>query len=513
VPSIAISEEILTRFRATSAERIDRTEGNWQALFERREGRDSVAELRRDLHTLKGDAHVIGFMQLELLCHKLEDLFAFALQKGFDVPEPVDLMMTMGLRLSHMLLMGSPGTPVAGVDLDGFVKELDEVVRDARKLDESTQAPRRRKSIAGMERADALDADARAQLSIAATMVFMESLNAQGPSRARLRSTWERLQSLVAKVTSVPLAPRISHLAKAASELAQSMGRKVDIEVACDGFQVPPEIAETLDSALVHLLRNAVDHGIEPPDVRRATGKNEQASIRISAIERGGFTEVSVIDDGRGIDTDRVKRIAVERSIITPERARDLQERDVWPLIFKPGFSTAASVTDISGRGIGLDAVRAAVEDRGGTVEVRSRRGQGTTMLMRLARATARTTVHTFRVPGGPVLLAVSAEWAAVQARPLGPKTVTSSPPLDVLDALGIVSVQTRASERILRLERGSQQVSLRAVGEVEVRMAERLCQTPLDYVAEVVTVEGEESLFVRPELLVQTPLTTGVTP
>jgi two-component system chemotaxis sensor kinase CheA len=510
VPSIAIADEILARFRATSAERIDRTEANWQSLFERREGKDSVAELRRDLHTLKGDAHIIGFIQLELLCHKLEDLFAFALEHGFEVPEPVDLMMTMGLRLAHMLLMGAPGTPVAGIDLDGFVKELDEVVRDVRKLDESAQSRRRRKSIGGMERADALDVDARGQLSIAATAVFMESLNAQGPSRARLRSTWERLHALVAKVTTVPLAPRVTHLATATRALAESMGRKVSVEVSCASLHAPPEIADTIDGALVHLLRNAVDHGIEAPDVRRATGKNEGATIRISAVERGGFTEVSVIDDGRGIDVDRVKRIAVERSIITPERARELQERDVWSLIFEPGFSTAPAVTDISGRGIGLDAVRAAVEERGGTVEVRSQRGQGTTMLLRLARASARTTVHAFRVPGGPVPISVSAEWAAVQAR--AAKAATTSPPLDVLEALGIAAVRVRDSERILRLERGSQQVSIRAVGEIEVRMAERLCQTPRDFVAEVVSVDGQESLFVRPELLAQASMPSGVT-
>jgi two-component system chemotaxis sensor kinase CheA len=505
--SIAIADEILTRFRASSAERIDRTEANWQALFERREGRETVAEMRRDLHTLKGDAHVIGFLQLELLCHKLEDLFAFALQHGFDVQEPVDLMMTMGLRLAHMLLMGSPGTAVAGIDLEGFVKEIDEVVSDARKLAESSQARRRRKSIGGMERVDVLDHSSRGELSVAATAVFIESLNAEGSSRARLRSTWETLQRLVAKVTSVQLPPRFNHLANATRELAASMGRKVAVEVSCDAIHAPPEIADTLDAALVHLLRNAVDHGIESPQERVAAGKSEEAKIRIAAIERAGVTEVSVSDDGRGIDCERVKRTAIERGIITKERASDLEDRDVWPLIFRPGFSTAPSVTDISGRGIGLDAVRAAAEERGGTVEVRSRRGQGTTMVVRLARASARTTVHVMRVPGGPVPFAISAEWMAVQARALGKKAgVTTAPPLDVLVALGIRSAISRFSERLLRLERGAHQVSIRVCGDVEVRMAERLCQTPPEYVAEVLSIEGEECLLVRPELLEKMP-------
>jgi two-component system chemotaxis sensor kinase CheA len=308
-------------------------------------------------------------------------------------------------------------------------------------------------------------------------------------------------------VTAVPLAPRLAHLANATRELAQSMGREVSVDVSCEASHAPAETADTLDAALMHLVRNAVAHGVERVDERTAAGKKPRATIRIATIERGGFTEASVTDDGRGIDCERVKRTAVEHGIITPERALELRTREVLRLVFEPGFSTASAVTDISGRGIGLDAVRAAVEERGGTVEVRSTKGEGTTILLRIPQASARATVHLMRVPGVGVPFAVSAEWTEAGSRPLDkPAGIEAAPLLDVLGALGIAATTQQKSGRMVRLSRGEQYVSILVAGDVEMRMAERVCPTPPDFMAEVVLVDHEECLLFRPECLGQSP-------
>jgi two-component system, chemotaxis family, sensor kinase CheA len=131
-------------------------------------------------------------------------------------------------------------------------------------------------------------------------------------------------------------------------------------------------------------VRNALDHGIEPPDLRQAKGKDAEGRLMLRAVQEGSHVIVEVSDDGAGIDADKVRSKAIERGIITAERAASLAERELLQLIFLPGFSTAAQVTNISGRGVGMDVVRTNVEKIGGKVEIDSHAGKGTTLRMRI---------------------------------------------------------------------------------------------------------------------------------
>jgi two-component system chemotaxis sensor kinase CheA len=165
---------------------------------------------------------------------------------------------------------------------------------------------------------------------------------------------------------------------------------------------------DEIGDPLNHLVRNCIDHGIEPADVRLGHGKPEVATVRLAASHRGNNVFIVVEDDGGGIDTGRVRQIAVARGVVAADVAETLGERELIELIFQPGFSTAAKVSDISGRGVGMDIVRTRIEALNGTVEVDSVRGRGTRFTIRLPLTLTITRCMLFRLPQG--VLAVPIE-------------------------------------------------------------------------------------------------------
>ena len=175
---------------------------------------------------------------------------------------------------------------------------------------------------------------------------------------------------------------------------------------------------------LNHLIRNCIDHGIEPADVRLGRGKPETATVRLTAAHRGNNVFITVEDDGGGIDTERVRRIARDRGLISAEAAETLTESEVIELIFEPGFSTAARISDISGRGVGMDIVRTRIAELNGTVEVDSRRGQGTRFTIRLPLTLTITRCMLFRLSQG--VMAVPVENVREITRVAGHATVVT---------------------------------------------------------------------------------------
>ncbi|MSQ03849.1 MAG: hypothetical protein EXR71_18505 [Myxococcales bacterium] len=167
-------------------------------------------------------------------------------------------------------------------------------------------------------------------------------------------------------------------------ETALSCGKQVRIETEGHDTELDRTLLDALRDPLTHLIRNSVDHGIETPEVRAALGKPIEGTIRVRAYHDGGQVTVDIIDDGGGIDPKRIRAKALERGILSPREAAKLSQRDILNLIFRPAFSTADAVSHVSGRGVGMDVVRAGVEAVGGSVEVISRVGVGTTMRVRL---------------------------------------------------------------------------------------------------------------------------------
>ncbi len=183
------------------------------------------------------------------------------------------------------------------------------------------------------------------------------------------------LKDSVMSMRAQPIGAVFQRMPRLVRELAHKTGKKVRLEMHGEGTEVDRSIIERLGDPLTHIIRNSADHGIELPEARLAAGKSEEGTIRLNAEHRGGRIVVEVVDDGGGIDPDRVLKKARERGIVSPDAV--LTEDEINNLIFAPGFSTAETVSDISGRGVGMDVVRRNIQDLGGRITLKSERGKG----------------------------------------------------------------------------------------------------------------------------------------
>ena len=197
-----------------------------------------------------------------------------------------------------------------------------------------------------------------------------------------LRRRFFALEERLIGLRMVPVRQTLERAARVGAASARAAGREVEFRTSGGEVRLDKSLAEAVSDPLLHLLRNAVDHGIEPPDERRAAGKPARGCVRLEAAAEGGLVVLRVSDDGRGVEAVRVARAAAERGIIGPDES--LTEQQALRLIFRPGFSTARTLSEVSGRGVGLDVVERAVEASGGELRVRSRAGAGTTFELRL---------------------------------------------------------------------------------------------------------------------------------
>jgi len=216
------------------------------------------------------------------------------------------------------------------------------------------------------------------------------------------------LQRRALDLRTVPLLRIAENLPRLARELALQLGKKVSVELRGVELELDRSILDRLGDPLVHLLRNAVDHGIEPPDARRAAGKPEAGTIVVEARREKDEVRIGVRDDGGGIDLDAVRRRAVEVGLLAPALADDLPPAEVAALVFHPGLSTARSVSAVSGRGVGMDAVRATLESLGGRVEIDTEHGRGTATTLVVPIAAAVQRVLLFGIAGELVAIPIT---------------------------------------------------------------------------------------------------------
>jgi two-component system chemotaxis sensor kinase CheA len=199
---------------------------------------------------------------------------------------------------------------------------------------------------------------------------------------AQLERHMRALQESVMRVRMLPISFVFNRFPRLVRDLGQRLGKKIELKVTGDTTELDKTVLEKIGDPLVHLVRNSIDHGIEMPDVRAAAGKNEQGTISLHAYHKGGNVIVEVSDDGGGLRKDKILRKALERGLVTNEV--ELSEERILNLIFAPGFSTADVVSDVSGRGVGMDVVRRNINELGGHIQIFSKEGQGSTIRIRL---------------------------------------------------------------------------------------------------------------------------------
>ena len=200
----------------------------------------------------------------------------------------------------------------------------------------------------------------------------------------RLNLVTSELQEGVMKTRMQPIGNIWSKFPRVVRDLAASTGKRVRIEMEGKETDLDKTIIEAIKDPLTHVIRNSVDHGIEPPDVRAANGKTSEGTIRLRAFHEGGQINIQISDDGGGIDADQVRAKAVQKGLLTSEQAAVMTDHQAFKLVFMPGFSTAKTVTNVSGRGVGMDVVKTNIEKIGGTVDIQSTRGEGTTLKIKI---------------------------------------------------------------------------------------------------------------------------------
>lgn len=210
---------------------------------------------------------------------------------------------------------------------------------------------------------------------------FLEELN-QVVSIVSLVTT--DLQIAVMKTRMLPIGKVFNKFPRMIRDLSRELNKKIELEISGEDTELDKSIVEEIGDPLVHIIRNSCDHGIEVGDVRLANGKSEVGTITLKAYHEGNHIVIQIIDDGKGLDIDMLKIKAIEKGLITDKEADSMSDKEAFGLIFRPGFSTAAQVTSVSGRGVGMDVVKTNIEKLNGMIDIDSELGQGTSMKLKI---------------------------------------------------------------------------------------------------------------------------------
>jgi len=200
----------------------------------------------------------------------------------------------------------------------------------------------------------------------------------------RLNLITTELQGGVMKTRMQPIGNVWAKFPRIVRDVAMDLGKRVKLVMEGQETELDRTIIEAIKDPLTHIIRNAIDHGIEKPEARKAAGKAEEGLLVLRAFHEGGQVNIEIMDDGQGINLARVKQKAMEKTLLTPDQAANFSERELLNLIFLPGFSTAEKVTNVSGRGVGMDVVKTNIEKIGGSVDLFSEAGQGTTLKIKI---------------------------------------------------------------------------------------------------------------------------------
>jgi two-component system chemotaxis sensor kinase CheA len=425
-------DDLTKEFIAESQEGLDRMERCLTELETRPSDTGLLGEIFRAVHTIKGTTGFLGFDRLEKLAHAGEYLLGSLRDGRLAVTSELIsglLHLMDGLRVILVLIeetggegtrsgdedseliaelaLLNGGTPPAvvdpemlhavvnlGEDIIGPVESvIDALKTSAAPLVPNMAAGNNERNGGGNDKTLRIDVDVlNRMMNLVGELVLTRNQMLQSDRSAanfpelarRLDSVTADLRETVMQARMQPVGNLFGKFPRMVRDLARTCGRDVRVEFSGQETGLDKSLLEAIKDPLTHAVRNAVDHGIESPADRVLAGKPAEGCLRLKAFHQSGSVVIEVADDGAGIPMERVLAKAVERNLVTGEQAAGMSEREALQLIFLPGFSTAAAVTTVSGRGVGMDVVRANVEKVGGSVEVESRRGEGTTLRLRV---------------------------------------------------------------------------------------------------------------------------------
>jgi two-component system chemotaxis sensor kinase CheA len=403
-------EAILQVFLLESEEHLVRMEGALIALETQPDDEDLLQTIFRLAHTMKGNASTLEFQSVERFAHVLEDLLHRLRSRALPVTEGlITLLLQASDVLREMVADAAAGIEEMHPAHAALLKRLAEESPTATVKEEtlSRASDNRRTRPFGRRRQDvAAWADHRKTLRIDMNKLddlldrTAEITIARGRFRQLLEDrdhrSWDalleahrvmdrlcmELQEQIMKVRMVPVGPTFRQHLRTVRDVARMHGKAARLVIEGEEVEVDTTVVEHLKDPLTHMIRNAIDHGIEPPEIRRERGKDPTGLIRLRAAHEAGSLVIRVSDDGEGFHRERILRQALRTGLLA--ESQHLSDGEVYRLVFEPGFSTAETVTELSGRGVGMDVVRRNIEALRGTIGIESRQGAGSTITIRL---------------------------------------------------------------------------------------------------------------------------------
>jgi two-component system chemotaxis sensor kinase CheA len=419
---IEITADLVRRFVDEALELCEEAEAGVLSLEQSPPGAAPAKKILRSFHSLKGNAAFLGLAGIEKLSHLAETIMDDVVSgEGEHNSVAVTVLLTLvdslrcGIRrvekgetpelpeLPQMIrfveqTMGLPGGGSGAEAAAGSEAVNERPAAEQEEADLMQSAPissygGKPVSKSRFIRVDTGKLDQL--LDLVGELVIAESMVANcGQDKSGLEKTEKairqlnkitrEMQEVALSLRMVPLTATFRKMLRLVRDLAKKENKQVELEMRGSETEVDKTVIELISDPLVHLIRNAVDHGIEDPAGRKAAGKPETGRVVIEARHSGGEVWIIVKDDGRGLDREQIIRKGVEKGIITEDDAENLADEDVWQLIFTPGFSTAKEISDISGRGVGMDVVGNNVEKINGRVEIHNRTGCGAAFVIRI---------------------------------------------------------------------------------------------------------------------------------
>ncbi len=417
-PSAELSQEALDEFVAECDEIVDRLSKNLQQMESSGSNKSSIDEVYRDIHSLKGSAYLFSYKKLGDLSHVMESSLERVREGSHNPSKGLLNGLFKGLELIETLVKkirskssdddfanvitaySEQMHSVAG-QLSPAGSEPPSVVLAEPVIDSTLSA--HAMSSQNTHRDREIESNSTIRVPVAlldnlmtlmGEMVLVRNQVLQFSNRSedlellsmskRLNVVTSEIQGEMMKTRMQPIGNVISKFNRVVRDLSQELKKNINLNLHGIETELDKSLLEAIKDPLTHIVRNSCDHGIENPADRKKAGKPVTGNITIKAYHEGGQVIIDIIDDGKGLHKDVILKKALDRALISPNQAAKMSEKEIFNLIFAPGFSTAAKITNVSGRGVGMDVVRTNIEKIGGTVDLTSVAGSGTSTKLKI---------------------------------------------------------------------------------------------------------------------------------
>jgi two-component system chemotaxis sensor kinase CheA len=481
-------DELINDFIAETREMLEALSGEivaWEAMPDDRARLD---EIFRFVHTVKGNSGFFDLPRIRALSHAAEDALA-AVRSG---ERPADVALVSAVlgvidRLGELVEALETGEALASEDDSALIEALSpDAPTDAPDHDEPAASHAARASSRTIRLpVDLLDRmmSGVSDLVLARTELARRIRETGG---AEMEAAFDRVSATIADLREAITRTRMQRidnlfapLPRMVRDISGQTGKQVTLEIDGGDVEIDREMIEMIRDPLTHIVRNAIDHGIESPAERRRAGKREAGCLSVCARQAGNQILLEISDDGRGIDGEKLVQRALAAELLTPERAGRLSAPQKTALIFEPGLSTAAAVTDLSGRGVGMDVVRANVERIGGLVDVESQTGRGVRLTLRvpltltiIPALTVAAGGQVFAIPRSAIEEIVRVRGGAVRVESVGGAAFATIrgrrlPLVYLRDALGCDSAADASAQSLVLLKPAGGDVYALAVDDI----------------------------------------------